>query len=71
MYKMFICPHFDYCDTIYHIPHIINPFDNTITLNFLMERIEKIQYQAALAITGTWQGTSRNKLYDELRMGKP
>ena len=66
MYKMFIRPHFDYCDTIYHIPHIINSFDNTITLNFLMERIEKIQYQAALAITGTWQGTSRNKLYDEL-----
>ena len=31
-----------------------------------MERVEKIQYQTALAITGTWQGTSRNKLYDEL-----
>ena len=31
-----------------------------------MERVEKIQYQAALAITGTWQGTSRNQLYDEL-----
>jgi hypothetical protein len=31
-----------------------------------MDRIEKVQYHAALAITGTWQGTSRNKLYDEL-----
>ena len=31
-----------------------------------MERVEKIQYEATLAITGTWQGTSRNKLYDEL-----
>ena len=31
-----------------------------------MEMVEKIQYQAALAITGAWQGTSRNKVYDEL-----
>ena len=31
-----------------------------------MEMIEKVQYQAALAITGTWQGTNRNKLYEEL-----
>ena len=31
-----------------------------------MDRIEKIQYHAGLAITGTWQGTSRSKLYDEL-----
>ena len=31
-----------------------------------MERIERVQYQAALAVTGTWKGTNRNKLYDEL-----
>ena len=31
-----------------------------------MESIERIQYQSALAITGTWQGSNRNKLYDEL-----
>ena len=30
-----------------------------------MESIELIHYQAALIITGTWQSTSRNKLYDE------
>ena len=66
MYKMFIRPHFDYCDVIYHIPHITNTFDKTTTLNVLMEYIEKVQYHAALAITGTWQGSNRNKLYDEL-----
>ena len=66
IYKVFIRPHFDYCDVIYHIPHLTNPFESSITLNTLMERTERIQYQAALAITGTWQGTSRNKLYDEL-----
>ena len=31
-----------------------------------MEKVEKIQYQAALAITGAWQGSSRSKIYDEL-----
>ena len=31
-----------------------------------MENAERIQYQAALAITGAWQGSSRSKLYEEL-----
>ena len=52
MYKIFIRPHFDYCDVIYHTPHLANPFDycdviyptphlanpfeSSITLNALM-----------------------------------
>ena len=66
MYKIFIRPHFDYCDASYHTPHLTNPFESSITVNALMERVEKIQYQAALAVTGTWQSTSRNKIYNEL-----
>ena len=66
IYKMFVRPHLDYCDVIYHTPHSINPFDNTINLTSHMENVERVQYQAALAITGCWQGTNRNKLYDEL-----
>ena len=31
-----------------------------------MENVEIIQYQAALAITAAWQGSSRSKIYDEL-----
>ena len=31
-----------------------------------MNELEKVQYQAALAITGTWQGLSQCKLYEEL-----
>ena len=31
-----------------------------------MEAIEKIQYKAALSITGCWRGTNRQKLYEEL-----
>ena len=31
-----------------------------------MEKVKRTQYQAALAITGTWHGTYRYKLYEEL-----
>ena len=31
-----------------------------------MEKVNRIHYQAALAITGAWQGSSRSKIYDEL-----
>ena len=31
-----------------------------------MEKVENIQYQSALAVTGAWKGSSRAKLYDEL-----
>ena len=31
-----------------------------------METVERTQYQAALAITGAWQGSNRSKLYEEL-----
>ena len=37
-----------------------------MTLHTLMEKIEKIQYQAGLALVGAWQGTSRVKLYENL-----
>ena len=31
-----------------------------------MEKLEAVQYSAAIAVTGTWRGTSREKLYAEL-----
>ena len=31
-----------------------------------MAQADRIQYQAALAITGAWKDTNRSKLYDEL-----
>ena len=31
-----------------------------------MEKTERIQHQAAIAITGAWQGSCRSKLYEEL-----
>ena len=66
IYKLFIRSQFDYGDTIYHIPPTTNSFDSSIVLHPLMESIERIQYNAARVITGTWKGTSTNKLYEEL-----
>ena len=66
MYKALVRSHLDYCDVIYHIPAIQNQPPKGVSLNSLMEKVERVQYQAALAITGTWQGSSRAKLYDEL-----
>ena len=64
MYKALVRSHLDYCDIIYHIPSKQDQFG--VTLNSLMEKVERIQYQAALAVTGAWQGSNRSKLYDEL-----
>ena len=64
MYKALVRSHLDYCDIIYHIPALNSQIG--VTLNSLMEKVERTQYQAALAITGTWQGSNRSKLYEEL-----
>ena len=54
-YKLYVRPHLDYGDVIYH-----NQRED------LMNLVEQVQYKAALIVTGCWQGTSREKLYDEL-----
>ena len=37
-----------------------------VTLKSSMEKVERTQYLAALAITGTWQESNRSKLYEDL-----
>ena len=59
-------PNLDYGDVIYHIPAKVCEFSQNIVLPNLMEKIESVQNSAALAVTGTWRGTSRAKLYAEL-----
>ena len=55
-YKAYIRPHLDYADILYDCPG-----NATFT-----QRLESIQYNACLAITGCFRGTSQEKLYDEL-----
>ena len=69
IFKTRVRPHLDYCDMIYHIPVKTREtvdFDYTRNLNYLMNILESTQYQAALAVSGAWKGTSREKIYDEL-----
>ena len=56
IYKSFIRPHLDYCDVIYDQPNNES----------FCSKIEQLQYNAALAITGAIRGTSQTKLYNEL-----
>ena len=62
MYKALVRSHLDYCDIIYHIAPAINPPLQLPTFNSLMEKLERVQYQAALA----WQGSNCSKLNEEL-----
>ena len=60
LYKSFVRPPLDYGDVIYDQP-------NNFCLSY---KIETVQYNAALAITGTIRGTSKDKLYLELGVVK-
>ena len=55
IYKTIIRPHLDY-GILYDKPNNEN----------FQGKIEKVQYRACLAITGAIQGTSKEKIYDEL-----
>ena len=56
IYKSFIRPHLDYGDIIYAQAY-----------NALFhQKLELLQYNVCLAITGAIRGTSREKLYEEL-----
>ena len=66
MYKALVRSHLDYCDIIYHEPSKVNQPPLGVTLTAPMEEIERIQYQAALAVTGAWKGSNRTRLYEEL-----
>ena len=56
IYRAVVRPHLDYGDIIYY---------NSSNATF-SQIIELVQYNAALAITGVFHGSSRDKLYQEL-----
>ena len=65
LYKLFMRHHLDYCDIIYHVPVITDPFDFSISLKYSIQSIESTRYQAALAVSGAWKGSNISKLYEE------
>ena len=48
----------------------MSDFDKNITLPNLMEKLESVQHSVALAVTGVWRGTSREKLYTVTELRK-
>ena len=56
IYKAFLRPLIDYGDIIYDQPQNES----------FCEKLESVQYKASLAIAGAIQGSSREKLYQEL-----
>ena len=56
IYKAFVRPHLDYRDVIY---------DEVYNETF-HQKLESIQYNACLALSGAIRGSSREKLYHEL-----
>ena len=51
LYKLYVRPHLDYGDVIYHTPAEVCEFSGNITLPNLMEKLESVQYSAARAVT--------------------
>ena len=66
LYKLYIRPHLDYGDVIYDDPPTLCEFSGNTSSSNQMEKLESVQYSAALAVSGAWKGTSREKLYNEL-----
>ena len=66
LYMICVRPHLEYGDVVCHIPATKCEYAESFKLNHLMEKLESVQYSAALAITGAWKGTSQEKLYNEL-----
>ena len=59
IYKLYVRPHLDYGDIIYH------KHDPGFTHD-MTKRLERIQYSVALAVSGAWRGTNIDRLYEEL-----
>ena len=55
IYKLYVRPHLDFGDVIYHEQ-----------LSDCSKLLESVQYNAALIVAGCWRGTNMEKLYDEL-----
>ena len=60
MYKLYVRPHLDYGDVIYHNQKF-----------YRMSRLESTQCDTALAVSGAWRGTSTDKILEELGWETP
>ena len=67
IYKMYVRPHLDYGDMVYDNGEVLK--NGLIPLSIsssLLRRVESLQYEAARIVSGAWDKTSKDKLYDNL-----
>ena len=62
IYKSYVRSQLDYGDVIYHKHSKTNDLFYSSYLSTWVEKLEPVQYSAALVITGAWRGTSRGKV---------
>ena len=55
MYKPYVRPHLDYGDIIYHDQNML-----------LSRKLESIQYETTLPVSGGWKGTNTDRVLEEL-----
>ena len=60
VYKAYVRPHLDYVDFVYDQPNNSS----------FAGKIESLQYNSCLAITGAVRGTSRKRIYQETWLRK-
>ena len=67
-YKSFVRPKLEYGDVLYHrTPSNSNQLlPLSVNVSGTLAKLESVQYQAALIVSGAWQGSSKEKLYREL-----
>ena len=51
LYKLYVRPHLDYGDVIYQSSANIGEFSHSVNLPNQMEKLESVQYSAALAVS--------------------
>ena len=59
MYKLYVRPHLDYGDVLYH------QYDPDFSLSPTTV-LESVQYSDTLVVTGAWRGTNTDKICEEL-----
>ena len=55
IYKSYVRSQLDYGDVVYHNPSKTNDLFCSSYLPSWMEKLESVQYAAALAVTGAWR----------------
>ena len=67
IYKLYVRPHLDYGDILYHSANTNKlTVEDLKSSSELLRKVESIQYNAARIITGAWKGSSMTQLYNNL-----